>query len=434
MVNDAFKIKRVRGREIIDSRGNPTVEAAVELNGGAVGRAGVPSGASTGKYEAVELRDRDEKRFHGLGVLKAVRNINEIISQALIGLDARHQSEVDERMLELDGTSNKSRLGANAILAVSLGNAIAASNASGMELYEYLGNGKGVTLPIPLMNVINGGKHAGNNLSIQEFMIIPAGFNDFPSALRAGLEVYHTLKNVIVEKYGRPSINVGDEGGFAPPLSRSDQALELLSTAIEETGYTSSQVLLGIDAASSSFYDSSSDRYRIDGRDLTSGELLDYYVELVSTFGLKSIEDPFEENDFESFAEITRRIGSRVQIVGDDLFVTNKGRLLQGIRDGAANALLFKLNQCGSLTESLDTFKTAVENNYRVIVSHRSGETEDTYISDVAVALNAGQIKTGAPCRGERTAKYNRLLRICEELGSRAKYRGLGSSASGKCF
>jgi len=425
MANDAFKIKRVRGREIIDSRGNPTVEAVVELNGGAVGRAGVPSGASTGKYEAVELRDRDEKRFHGLGVLKAVRNINETISKVLIGLDARRQSEVDKRMLELDGTSNKSRLGANAILAVSLSNAVAASNASGMELYDYLGDGRGVTLPVPLMNVINGGKHAGNNLSIQEFMIIPAGFNDFPSALRAGLEVYHTLRSVIVEKYGRPSINVGDEGGFAPPLSRSDQALELLSKATEETGYSSSQVLLGIDAASSSFYDPSSERYRIDGGNLTTGELLDYYVELVSTFGLKSIEDPFEENDFESFAEITKRIGSRVQIIGDDLFVTNKERLLQGIRGGAANALLFKLNQCGSLTESLETFKTAVENNYRVIVSHRSGETEDTYISDVAVAFNAGQIKTGAPCRGERTAKYNRLLRICEELGSRAKYGGL---------
>jgi len=426
MANDAFKIKRVRGREIIDSRGNPTVEAVVELNGGAVGRAGVPSGASTGKYEAVELRDRDEKRFHGLGVLKAVRNINETISKVLIGLDARRQSEVDKRMLELDGTSNKSRLGANAILAVSLSNAVAASNASGMELYDYLGDGRGVTLPVPLMNVINGGKHAGNNLSIQEFMIIPAGFNDFPSALRAGIEVYHTLRSVIVEKYGRPSINVGDEGGFAPPLSRSDQALELLSKATEETGYSSSQVLLGIDAASSSFYDPSSERYRIDGGNLTTGELLDYYVELVSTFGLKSIEDPFEENDFESFAEITKRIGSRVQIIGDDLFVTNKERLLQGIRGGAANALLFKLNQCGSLTESLETFKTAVENNYRVIVSHRSGETEDTYISDVAVAFNAGQIKTGAPCRGERTAKYNRLLRICEELGSRAKYGGLG--------
>jgi len=425
-MEDAFKIKRVRGREILDSRGNPTVEAVVELQGGAVGRAGVPSGASTGKYEAVELRDRDGKRFHGLGVLKAVRNIKEAISPALTGLDARRQSEVDRIMLDLDGTLNKSRLGANAILAVSLGNAIAASNASGMELYEYLGVGKGVTLPVPLMNVINGGKHAGNNLSIQEFMIIPTGFNDFPSALRAGVEVYHTLRSVIVNKYGRPSINVGDEGGFAPPLSRSDQALELLSAAIEETGYTSSQVLLGIDAASSSFYDPSSSKYRIDGRELASSELLEYYVELALTFRLKSIEDPFEENDFESFAEITRRIGSRVQIVGDDVFVTNRERLLQGIRRGAANALLFKLNQCGTLTESLETFNTAVENNYRVIVSHRSGETEDTYISDVAVAFNAGQIKTGAPCRGERTAKYNRLLRICEKLGSMAKYGGAG--------
>jgi enolase len=425
MTGNTFKIKRVRGREIIDSRGNPTVEAIVELEGGSTGRAGVPSGASTGKYEAVELRDRDENRFHGLGVLKAVGNINDVIGPALVGLDSRQQNEVDGEMLELDGTPNKSKLGANAILAVSISNAIAASNAGGMELYEYLGKGNGVTLPVPMMNVINGGKHAGNNLSIQEFMVIPAGFKDFPSALRAGIEVYYTLRSVIVKKYGRPSINVGDEGGFAPPLEQSQQALELLSTAIEETGYASSEVLLGIDAASSSFYDDSSGKYRIDGKMLTSSELLDYYVQLASTFKLKSIEDPFEENDFKSFAEITKRIGSKIQIVGDDIFVTNRERLLKGIKSNSANALLFKLNQCGSLTESIETFRTAVENNYRVVVSHRSGETEDTYISDIAVAFNAGQIKTGAPCRGERTAKYNRLLRICEQLGSKAKYKGL---------
>ncbi|MEM3712763.1 MAG: phosphopyruvate hydratase [Thermoproteota archaeon] len=424
MGENIFRIRKVWGREIIDSRGNPTVEAIVELEGGSMGRAGVPSGASTGRYEAVELRDRDEKRFHGLGVSKAIRNIKEVIGPALIGLDSRNQREIDAKMLKLDGTPNKSKLGANAILAVSLSNAIAASEASRMELFEYLGEKKGIVLPVPLMNVINGGKHAGNDLSIQEFMIIPAGFRDFPSALRAGVEVYHSLKNVIVKKYGRSSINVGDEGGFAPPLNLSEQALELLSMAIEETGYSSAEVLLGIDAASSSFYDSSSGKYKIDGKDLTEGELLDYYIELASRFKLKSIEDPFEENDFKSFAEITKKIGSRVQIVGDDLFVTNRERLINGIRNGAANALLFKLNQCGSLTESLDTFKTAVENKYRVIVSHRSGETEDTYISDIAVALNAGQIKTGAPCRGERTAKYNRLLRIHDRLGSKAKYGG----------
>ncbi|MEM2415474.1 MAG: phosphopyruvate hydratase [Thermoproteota archaeon] len=424
MGENIFRIKRVRGREIIDSRGNPTVEAVVELEGGSIGRAGVPSGASTGRYEAIELRDRDEKRFHGLGVSKAVRNVNEVIGPALVGLDSRNQREIDAKMLELDGTPNKSKLGANAILAVSLGNALAASEANRMEFFEYLGGDKGVVLPVPLMNVINGGKHAGNDLSIQEFMIIPAGFKDFSSALRAGVEVYQTLKNVIVKKYGRSSINVGDEGGFAPPLSLTEQALELLHTAIEETGYSLTEVFLGIDAASSSFYDSSSGKYKVDGKNLTSGDLLDYYVELVSRFKLKSIEDPFEENDFKSFAEITRKIGSRVQIVGDDLFVTNRERLVNGIRNGAANALLFKLNQCGSLTESLDTFKTAVENEYRVIVSHRSGETEDTYISDIAVALNAGQIKTGAPCRGERTAKYNRLLRINDKLESRAKYGG----------
>ncbi|MDW8034413.1 MAG: phosphopyruvate hydratase [Nitrososphaerota archaeon] len=425
MGENIFRIKRVWGREIIDSRGNPTVEAVVELEGGNVGRAGVPSGASTGRYEAVELRDGDEKRFHGLGVSKAVRNINKIIGPALAGLDSRNQFEIDTKMLELDGTPNKSKLGANAILAVSISNALAASEASRMELFEYLGENKGTVLPVPLMNIINGGKHAGNDLSIQEFMIIPAGFKDFTSALRAGVEIYQTLRKVIVKKYGRSSINVGDEGGFAPPLSLSEQALELLSTAIEETGYSSKEVFLGIDAASSSFYDPSSRKYRIDGKNLTEGELLDYYVELSSRFNLKSIEDPFEENDFKSFAEITRKIGLRVQIVGDDLFVTNKERLINGIRNGAANTLLFKLNQCGSLTESLDTFKTAVENKYRVIVSHRSGETEDTYISDIAVALNAGQIKTGAPCRGERTAKYNRLLRINDKLGSRAKYGGL---------
>ncbi|MEM2088912.1 MAG: phosphopyruvate hydratase [Thermoproteota archaeon] len=425
MTSNAFRIKRIRGREIIDSRGNPTVEAIVELEGGSTGRAGVPSGASTGKYEAVELRDRDEKRFHGLGVLKAIRNINETIGPALVGLDSRLQHEVDDKMLKLDGTSNKSKLGANAILAVSISNAIAASNAGSMELYEYLGKNNGVTLPVPMMNVINGGKHAGNNLSIQEFMVIPAGFKDFPSALRAGVEVYYTLRSVIVKKYGRPSINVGDEGGFAPPLEYSRQALELLSTAIEETGYNSSEVLLGIDAASSSFYDENLGKYKIDDRMLTNDELLDYYVQLVSTFKLKSIEDPFEENDFKSFSEITRRIGSKVQIVGDDIFVTNRERLLKGIESNSANALLFKLNQCGSLTESMETFTTAVENGYRVVVSHRSGETEDTYISDISVAFNAGQIKTGAPCRGERTAKYNRLLRICEQLGSKAKYKGL---------
>lgn len=424
MEDRIFRIKSIRGREIIDSRGNPTVEAIVELEGGSVGRAGVPSGASTGKYEAVELRDRDEKRFHGLGVSKAVRNINEVIGPALIGLDSRNQCEIDGRMLKLDGTPNKSRLGANAILAVSLSSALATSSASRMELFQYLGENKGIVLPVPLMNVINGGKHAGNDLSIQEFMIIPAGFKDFPNALRAGVEVYQTLRGVIVKKYGKSSVNVGDEGGFAPPLSLSEQALELLSTAIEEAGYSSSEIFLGIDAASSSFYDPSSGKYRIDGKNLTEGELLEYYVELASKFRLKSIEDPFEENDFKSFAEITRKIGSRVQIVGDDLFVTNKERVINGIKNGSANALLFKLNQCGSLTEALDTFRTAVENNYRVIVSHRSGETEDTYISDIAVALNAGQIKTGAPCRGERTAKYNRLLRINDELGNLAKYAG----------
>ncbi|MGQ9479117.1 MAG: phosphopyruvate hydratase [Thermoproteota archaeon] len=423
MSGNIFRIKRVHGREILDSRGNPTVEAVVELEGGSSGRVGVPSGASTGKYEAVELRDGETKRFHGRGVSKAVNNINDIIGPALKGLDSRNQGEIDRKMLELDGTSNKSRLGANAILAVSLSNAIAAANAEGKELYEHLWNGN--VLPVPLMNVINGGKHAGNDLSIQEFMIIPAGFKDFPSALRAGVEVYHTLKSVISKKYGRSSINVGDEGGFAPPLNRSEQALELLTQAIEETGYSSSEVLLGIDAASSSFYDESSRKYGIDGKMLTSGELLDHYLELASRFRLRSIEDPFEENDFDSFTEITKRIGSSVQIVGDDLFVTNKERLKTGIEMKAGNALLFKLNQCGSLTESIETFRLAVENNYRVIVSHRSGETEDTYISDIAVAFNAGQIKTGAPCRGERTAKYNRLLRICEQLGSRAVFKGL---------
>jgi enolase len=422
MGSDAFRIKKVWGREIIDSRGNPTVEAIVELEGGSIGKAGVPSGASTGKYEAVELRDMDSKRFHGLGVLKAVRNINEVIGPALKGFDSRKQHEIDGKMLELDGTSNKSRLGANAILAVSLSNAIAASIANRIELFEYLEENKGITLPVPLMNVINGGKHAGNNLSVQEFMIIPAGFKDFPTALRAGVEVYQTLKNVIVKKYGRSSINVGDEGGFAPPLDRSEQALELLAQAIDETGYSHSEVLLGIDAASSSFYDEASKKYRIDSEMLSSGELLDYYLSLVSKFGVKSIEDPFEENDFESFAEITKKIGAKVQIVGDDLFVTNKERLRIGIEKKSANTLLFKLNQCGSLTESMETFRLAVNNGYRVIVSHRSGETEDTYISDIAVALNAGQIKTGAPCRGERVAKYNRLLRINDKLGDRAKY------------
>jgi enolase len=424
-----FKITKVSGREILDSRGNPTVEAAA-YSDDICERAAVPSGASTGTHEALELRDGDQKRYAGLGVLKAVRNIEEVIAPKLKGLDPRQQSNIDHAMIDLDGTPNKSRLGANAILAVSLAVAKLASRLKGKPLYGYLSDGNGTTLPVPAMNVINGGKHAGTELKVQEFMVLPAGAKSFTEALRFGTEIYHKLKHVIESKHGKLAINVGDEGGFAPPLNRTLGALEILSQAISEAGYAAGKdVFLGFDAASSEFYRSG--RYQIDGKELSAEQLGDFYEQLIDRFPIRYIEDPFEQEDFDHTAQFTRKMGSRVQIVGDDIFVTNVSRFQKGIDTGAANALLLKVNQIGTLTEALDAAKLAFANHYKVVVSHRSGETWDTTISDLAVALNSGQIKTGAPCRGERVNKYNRLLSIERELGSKAHFAGLNALQGG---
>ena len=423
-IADDFIIAGVRGRWILDSRGNPTVEAEVLTLAGGIGRAAVPSGASTGTHEALELRDGG-KPFHGKGVSKAVENINEVIAKEIIGLDSRNQRDVDRTMIELDGTKNKSKLGANAILAVSLATAKAAANTYGLPLFQYLGGSLARVLPVPLMNIINGGKHAGNQLNIQEFMIVPVGADAFSEALRIGSEVYHSLKMILAEKYGKNAINVGDEGGFAPPMKTSREALDALLEAIKASGYEPGRdVVLALDAAASEFYNEKSETYTLDGRQFTREELIEYYVKLVEEYPIVSIEDPLHEEDFEGFKLATERL-KEIQIVGDDIFVTNIERLSKGIEMGAANALLLKVNQIGTLSESIDAAFKALRNGYNVIVSHRSGETEDTTISHLAVALNCGQIKTGAPARGERTAKYNELLRIEEYLGSKAEYPGL---------
>lgn len=420
-----FRITKVHGREVLDSRGNPTVEAVV-FAGQKSETAIVPSGASTGIHEALELRDREAKRYGGLGVLAAVHNVDEVIGPKLAGLDAREQSKIDRLMVKLDGTPNKSRLGANAILAVSLAVAKLSAKLEGVSLFTYLSKGKGRTLPVPVMNVINGGKHAGTGLKIQEFMVIPAGAKSFNESLRMGTEIYHTLKGVIQSKHGKQSINVGDEGGFAPPLSKTREALQLILQAISEAGYSAGKdAFLGMDAASSEFYENGS--YLIDGETRSAGELMDFYVRLTEEFPILYIEDPFEQEDFTHMAEFTAKVGSNVEVVGDDIFVTNVTRLKKGIEVGAANALLMKVNQIGSLTEATEAAKLAIRSNYHVVTSHRSGETEDATISDIAVALNCGQIKTGAPCRSERTAKYNRLLRIEEELGAKARFGGVGA-------
>lgn len=422
-MRNSYSISKIKAREILDSRGNPTVEVDVTTESGNMGRAAVPSGASRGRYEALELRDGG-KRYHGKGVLKAVKNVNEIIAPALKGLDVRSQEEVDKKMIELDGTPNKSKLGANAILAVSLATARAAANALKTPLYKYLSKNRNeFLLPVPLMNIINGGKHAGNKLNIQEFIIIPHGGKTFKETLRMGVEIYYTLKKILEKKYGKIAINVGDEGGYAPPMKQTTEALEVLIESIEEAGYApKKEVSLGLDAAASEFYDEEHGKYYLDQRSLTVDELIEYYTQLVETYPIVSIEDPFQEEDFEAFAEFTKKLGNKVQIIGDDLFVTNTRRLEKGAQFGAANALLLKVNQIGTLTESLEAAKTAFQHNYAVIVSHRSGETEDPFIADLAVALCTGQIKTGAPARSDRTSKYNQLLRIEEELGEKARF------------
>jgi enolase len=419
------KITKVVGREILDSRGNPTVEA-IACAGDVSASAAVPSGASTGIHEALELRDRDSRRYNGLGVLAAVHNIEAIIGPKLRNHDPRQQLKIDELMIKLDGTPNKSRLGANAILAVSLAVAKLSAQLEGIPLFKYLSKGKGRTLPVPVMNVINGGKHAGTGLAMQEFMVIPTGAKSFSESLRIGAEIYHALKRVILSKHGKQAINVGDEGGFAPPLSKTHEALELILHAISEAGYSAGKdAFVGVDAASSEFYGNGA--YTLDGESKSPEELMQFYVQLTQDFPVLYIEDPFEQEDLEHTAQLTKKIGSGVEIVGDDIFVTNVSRLKRGINAGAANALLMKVNQIGSLTEAIEAAKLALRSHYHVVTSHRSGETEDSTISDLAVALNCGQIKTGAPCRGERTTKYNRLLRIEEELGSKASYPGIAA-------
>ena len=414
-----FKITKIAAREILDSRGNPTVEATVYA-GTMFASAAVPSGASTGRHEALELRDGDKRRYSGLGVLKAANNIQTVIARKLKGSDPRKQEQLDRMMIELDGTLNKSRLGANAILAVSLAVAKLAAKLEGKPLYAYLSKGKGRTLPVPAMNVINGGKHAGTGLKIQEFMVIPEGAKSFPESLRAGAEIYHTLKQVIETKYGKQAINVGDEGGFSPPIDRTSEALEILTEAVTEAGYAlGKEVFLGFDAASSEFY--ANGVYQIDGENKSPEGLFEFYLDLIHRFSIRYLEDPFEQEDFEHTAQFTRRVGAKVRVVGDDIFVTNPVRLKKGIEAGAANALLLKVNQIGTLTEAIESAGLATKNSYGVVTSHRSGETEDTTIADLAVAIGSEQIKTGAPCRGERTAKYNRLLQIEAQLGSRAR-------------
>ena len=420
---EMFAIRSVRGRRIIDSRGSPTVQAVVVTEGGGVGVANAPSGASTGRHEAVELRDGGE-RFGGRDVSRAVRNINEVIAPALRGMDSRDQWGVDEKMIRLDGSPNKSRLGGNAVVATSLAVAKAAAATYDLPLYRYIGGFHASTMPVPLMNIINGGVHAGNKLDFQEFMIVPGGFDSFSEALRAACEVYYSLKRILKERYGGLAINVGDEGGFAPPLETAREALMVLSDAVSAAGYSvGGDIAFALDVASSQLYDGEKDRYLVEGKMLTREELLEYYRELVDEFPIVSIEDPFHEEDYEGFRIIREELGSRILVVGDDLFTTNPERLRRGIEAGAANAVLVKVNQVGTLSETFQVVDMAHRSGYRAIISHRSGETEDTSIADLAVGLETGLIKTGAPARGERTAKYNRLLVIEEEI-SRPYYPG----------
>ncbi|MFA6804741.1 MAG: phosphopyruvate hydratase [Candidatus Methanomethylophilaceae archaeon] len=414
------KIEKVWAREVLDSRGNPTVEAEITVKGHRI-TAIAPSGASTGTWEAHELRDGG-KRYGGKGVLKAVENIRGEIAKELEGMDVTDLRAIDDAMIDLDGTENKTRLGGNATVAVSLAAVRAGAMAEGKPIYEYIGKDH-VTLPVPMFNIINGGKHAGGNLRVQECMIIPAGAPTFSECLRTASEVYMELKSVLKKKYGVGAINIGDEGGFAPPFDTVSEALSTIVSAISGAGYEpGKEVFLAIDAASSEFYGNGV--YDVDDMKLSAGELADHYKELTKQFPLISIEDPFQEDDFDTTAELTKMIGNKVQIVGDDIFVTNTRRLCKGIEIGAANALLLKVNQIGTVSEAGDAAKMSFDNGYNVVVSHRSGETEDTTIADLSVGWGTGEIKTGAPARGERTAKYNRLLRIEEDLGSKAVFPG----------
>src|SRR5437899_393362 len=420
-------IEDMQAREVLDSRGNPTIEVAVLLMGGAHGVAGVPSGASTGAHEAVELRDEDKSRYGGKGVLNAVRHVNETIREALVGRDAAEQVLVDELMIELDGTANKARLGANAILGVSLAVAKAAANANQQPLYRYAGGVSARTLPVPMMNILNGGKHADNSTDMQEYMILPVGASTFREALRMGGEVYQGLKKVLQGK--KLNTNVGDEGGFAPSLSSNREALEIIVAAIEAAGYKPGvDIFLGMDPAASEFYQDGKYVLAREGRTLTSSEMVNLYEQWLNEYPIITIEDGLAEDDWEGWAQLQQRLGSRVQLVGDDLFVTNTERLKRGIQEHSANSILIKLNQIGTLTETLAAIEMAKRAAFTAVVSHRSGETEDTTIADLVVATNAGQIKTGAPARSERVAKYNRLLAIEDELGAEtARYAGFSA-------
>ncbi|MFC1915327.1 phosphopyruvate hydratase [Chloroflexota bacterium] len=417
-------IKQIKASEILDSRGNPTVEVEVELSDGTKGQAAVPSGASTGKYEAVELRDGDKTRFNGLGVLQAVNNVTESITTAIVGMPATDQEAIDHKLIELDGTPNKSRLGANAILGTSLAVVHAAARHLNMPLYRYLGEANTYTLPVPLMNILNGGKHAANSTDFQEFMVVPAGASNFRSALQMGTEVYHSLKKVLKER--GLGTNVGDEGGFAPSLSSNKDAIEVILSAIEKAGYKPGKdCFIALDPAASEFYEDGKYVLAREGATLTSEEMVDYYVKWAGSYPLISIEDGIAEDDWNGWQLITEKLGSKIQLVGDDLYVTNINRLSRGIILKASNSILIKLNQIGTLTETIAAIKMAQQAGWTAVVSHRSGETEDTTIADLAVGLNTGQIKAGAPCRSERTAKYNRLLRIENELGRSASFAGM---------
>ena len=422
-------IEEIFAREVIDSRGNPTIEVEVYTESGAFGRAMVPSGASTGEHEAVELRDKDPKRFGGKGVLTAVRNVNESISKELIGYSVLDQTIIDQKLIELDGTKNKGKLGANALLGVSMAVAKAAADLLGVSLYNYIGGVNARVLPTPMMNILNGGSHADNNVDFQEFMIMPVGAKTFKQAIQMGSEVFHSLKSVL--KGMGLNTGVGDEGGFAPNLKSNEEALKVIVTAIEKAGYKPGKdVLLAMDVASSEFYDKTKKKYVLQGeggKEFTSEELTNYYLGLTEKYPIASIEDGLDENDWEGWKHLTDVLGKKIQLVGDDLFVTNPERLADGIKRGVANSILIKVNQIGTLTETLDAIQMAQRAGYTTVVSHRSGETEDTFIADLAVAVNAGQIKTGSMSRTDRIAKYNQLIRIEEELDSASMFLGAKS-------
>lgn len=429
-------IEDIVARQILDSRGNPTVEVDVTLTGGIKGRAAVPSGASTGIFEALELRDGDEKYYLGKSVMKAVNNVNNLIAPELIGEKASHQREIDTFMIDMDGTENKSKLGANAILGVSLACAKAAANGYNMALYRYLGGINALTLPVPMMNIINGGAHADNNIDFQEFMIAPVGARNFQHAIQMGSEIFHVLQKVLKEK--GLATSVGDEGGFAPNLKSNSEAIDVILEAINRAGYTTDEVKICLDVASSEFYENGKYHLKGEGKVLDSNEMVEFLAEWVDKYPIVSIEDGMAEQDWEGWERLTRRLGCRCQLVGDDLFVTNTRRLAEGIRRGVANSILIKVNQIGTLTETLNAISMAHAAGYTAIVSHRSGETEDTFIADLAVATNCGMIKTGSASRSDRMAKYNQLIRIEQKLGSAAKYRGLqafsGQSANCRCL